>query len=60
MGFWENVNLGKLVSNGNAFIFEAGGLGFKSRDGQIRHGVANGSPPFNISSKKAVLLWRND
>ena len=60
MGFRENANLGKLVSSGNAFIFEAGGLGFKFRDGQIRHGVANGSPPFNISSKEAVLPWRND
>ena len=60
MDFRGNVNFGKLVSSGNAFIFEAGGLGFKSRDGQIRHSVANGLPPFNISSKEAVLSWRND
>ena len=60
MGFRENVNLGKLVSSGNTFIFGAGGLGFKFRYDQIRHSVANGSPPFNISLKEAVLLWRID
>ena len=32
-------------SSGNAFVSEEGGLRFKSRDGQIRHSVANGSPP---------------
>ena len=32
-------------SSGNAFVSGAGGLRFKSRAGQIRHSVANGSPP---------------
>ena len=31
-------------SSGNAFVFGAGGLGFKSRTSQIEHSVANGSP----------------
>ena len=32
-------------SSGNAFVFGAGGLRFKSWAGQIGHSVANGSPP---------------
>ena len=31
-------------SSGNAFVSGAGGLRFKSRAGQIKHSVANGSP----------------
>ena len=32
-------------SSGNAFVSGAEGLSFKSRASQIRHSVANGSPP---------------
>ena len=32
-------------SSGNAFVSGAGGLRFKSQNGQIGHSVANGSPP---------------
>ena len=32
-------------SSGNAFVSEAGGLGFKPRVGQIENSVANGLPP---------------
>ena len=46
-------------SNGNVFIPGAGGL-IKSRAGQIGQSVANGSPPLQISLKKAVLPERND
>ena len=35
----------RKFSSGNAFISGAGGLGFKSRTGQIGHSVASGSPP---------------
>ena len=32
-------------SSGNVFVSGAGGLRFKYRAGQIKHSVANGSPP---------------
>ena len=47
-------------SSGNAFVFEAGGLRFKSRVGQIGHSVVNGSPRCDISLKEAVTPGRKD
>ena len=47
-------------SNGNAFVFGARDLMFKFRPGQIELKVANGSPPLQHSSKRAVLPGRND
>ena len=47
-------------SSGNAFVSEVEGWRFKSRAGQIRHSVANGSLRCDISIKEVVLPWRND
>ena len=38
-------NKRQLAWSGNDIAFGAGGLGFDSRVGQIRHSVVNGSPP---------------
>ena len=42
-------------SSGNAFVFGAGGLRFKSWAGQIGHSVANGSPPRAKSTDRDKL-----
>ena len=41
--------------SGNALVSGAEGRRLKSQTGQIRHIVANGSPPCDTSSKGAVL-----
>ena len=43
--------------SGNAFIFGAGGLRFKSWAGQIEHSVANGSPPLRHFFKRSYVAW---
>ena len=39
------VSLTNVLSSGNAFVSEAGGLRFKPWAGEIAHSVAYGSPP---------------
>ena len=50
--------VGQVVRN--AFISGTRGQWFKSRSGQIEHGVANGSPPMRHFFERAVLPARND
>ena len=44
-----------LNMSGNKFVSGAGGLGFKSRAGQIGHSVANGSPPLRYFFEKSCV-----
>ena len=47
-------------SSGNVFVSKAGHLRFKSRTGQIRRGVANGSPfLLQFFVRNCVDYWRN-
>ena len=48
-------------SSGNAFVSGAGGLGFKSRAGQIGHSVANSSPLLqHFFERRSCVPGRND
>ena len=53
--FWWHINFLIFRSSGNAFVFGAGSLRFKSRAGQIENRADN-----DISSKGIVLLGRNN
>ena len=44
-------------SSGNALVSGAGGLRFKSRASQIRHSIANGSPPLQYFFKWSCVAW---
>ena len=44
-------------SSGNAFVSGAGGQRFESRAGQIRHSVANGSPPLQHFFERSCVAW---
>ena len=48
---WHTAQL----SSGDAFVSEAGGLRFKSRDGQIGHSVANDSSPLRHLFKTSCV-----
>ena len=53
----SSLHLTKIAdwSSGNAFVFGAGGLKFKSRAGQIGHSVANGAPPLRHFFEKSCV-----
>ena len=46
-----------LVEWYNAFVFRAGGQRFKTRAGQIRRSIANGSPPLQHFFKRSCAVW---
>ena len=48
------------TSNDNGFISETGGLRFKSRDSQIGHTVANGSPPLQRFFEENCVAHRRN
>ena len=54
--FDENWSVGEVVKN---ITIGARGLGFDSQAGQIGHSVANGSPPFDISSERCCPSARS-
>ena len=64
MFFWfEKTFLQVSWSSGNAFVFEAGGLRFKTRVGKTELSVANGSPPLrNFFERSCVARaqWHGD
>ena len=43
-----------------AFVYGVGGLRFKSRAGQMGHGVANGSPPLQYFFERSYVAWHDD
>ena len=45
-------------SSGNVLVFEAGGLRFKSRVGQIGHSVAHDLPPLQHFFEKSCVAPR--
>ena len=48
-------------SSGNAFVYGAGSLRFKSRPGQIGHSVVDGLPPLQHFFKRSCVAHkRND
>ena len=47
-------------SSGNAFVYGANGLGFKSRAGQSDTVLQMARYRYNTSSKEAVVQWRRD
>ena len=57
----QTSSSGDRLSSSNAFVSQVGGLRFKSRTGQIRHGVCQRlAHPCDIFLKEDVLRGRNE